>query len=289
MNAKVLKLGSLLEEEKVRGSNARCVACLAALESVITKYRVSADECLTRELYRGGIKPAVTYLSKRKKATPGVSNAVRHLEGVVASAPSQTDDDAGKRWIVDEIKRYVYERIVLAGISIAAHVAEKIREGDVVLTYGCSSLVATALLKAFDRKRFSVIVVDAHPRYEGRTLLRKLAKRGVSAQYVLINAASYAMEEATLVLLGASGVYSNGYLLSRVGTAVVALVAYDRGVPVVACCETYKIATNAKVDGVDREYYDLTPPRLITAVVTENGLAPIDMIISQTVRPFKNN
>ena len=43
--------------------------------------------------------------------------------------------------------------------------------------------------------------------------------------YVLLSAVSYVMKEATKVLLGASAMLNNGALVSRVGSALVAMTA----------------------------------------------------------------
>ena len=50
------------------------------------------------------------------------------------------------------------------------------------------------------------------------------------------------MQEVTKVLLGASGVMSNGTVISRVGTAATAMAAHALGRPVIICCETFKFA-----------------------------------------------
>ena len=44
------------------------------------------------------------------------------------------------------------------------------------------------------------------------------------------------------VFLGASAVNSNGTVVSRIGSAAVAMMADAAGVPVIICCETYKFS-----------------------------------------------
>ena len=46
----------------------------------------------------------------------------------------------------------------------------------------------------------------------------------------------------TKVLLGAAAVMSNGTVVSRVGSAAVAMAAHAWGCPVIICCETHKFA-----------------------------------------------
>jgi len=54
--------------------------------------------------------------------------------------------------------------------------------------------------------------------------------------------------QVTKVLLGAHGLLSNGYVLSSVGTSMVAMTAKARGVPVIVCCEAYKFCERVQTD-----------------------------------------
>ena len=108
-----------------------------------------------------------------------------------------------------------------------------------------------------------VIVVDSRPKLEGKELLRSLTNRGISCTYVLISALSYVMAEVTKVMLGASAMLSNGNVVSRVGTASVALMANQCKVPVLVCCETYKFSEKVGSLGIQT----LGPYILFPAVV----------------------
>jgi translation initiation factor eIF-2B subunit delta len=54
---------------------------------------------------------------------------------------------------------------------------------------------------------------------------------------------------ANLVLLGTHALHANGALYARAGTAMVAMMAKERSVPVLACCETYKFTNSVPFDG----------------------------------------
>lgn len=176
---------------------------------------------------------------------------------------------------------------------------------DIVFMECCvfsSSLINYILIEAHNRQvDFRVIVVDARPFSEGQELLRRLSTKGIRCSYVLINAVSFVMPEVTKVLLGAHALLANGYVMSRAGTAQVALVAHSFNVPVLVCCETHKFSERFQTDAIvynelgDCEdtsddtttssgtrsrisplilNYDVTPPELVTAVVTEVSVLP---------------
>lgn len=73
-----------------------------------------------------------------------------------------------KSHLQSRISHFIRDRIEFAGKVIHSNASAKIRDGDVVLTYGRSSVVEGTLLKAWENgRRFSVIVVDGRPALEG--------------------------------------------------------------------------------------------------------------------------
>ena len=54
--------------------------------------------------------------------------------------------------------------------------------------------------------------------------------------------------QVTKVMLGAHALLANGYVMSRVGSSQVAMVANVYNVPVLVCCETYKFVERVQTD-----------------------------------------
>lgn len=54
--------------------------------------------------------------------------------------------------------------------------------------------------------------------------------------------------QVSKVFLGAHALLANGYVMSRVGTSQIALVAKAFNVPVLVCCETYKFCERVQTD-----------------------------------------
>lgn len=50
------------------------------------------------------------------------------------------------------------------------------------------------------------------------------------------------------MFLGAHGLLANGFVMSRVGTALISLIAKARNVPVLVCSETYKFCELVQTD-----------------------------------------
>jgi translation initiation factor eIF-2B subunit delta len=172
--------------------------------------------------------------------------------------------------LVERIEHFIKERITVADRLIVENGMQKIQNGDVVLTYAKSSVVEALLLEA---KRsgyeFRVVVVDSRPMFEGKGydaqpfngfhrshiqsgkhLLRRLVSAGIDCTYVLLSSIYVVLKDVTKVILGAHALLNNGAVYSRIGTAMVAMAASDKQIPVMVCCETYKFVNRTQVDSL---------------------------------------
>ena len=73
-------------------------------------------------------------------------------------------------------------------------------------------------------KKVRVIVCDSRPKLEGKNMVRRLMEAGIQCTYVLPNGLGVVMKEVNKVIIGASAVLSNGDVMARSGTSVVAMV-----------------------------------------------------------------
>jgi len=179
-----------------------------------------------------------------------MGNAIRFLKTRIAKLPTLPEAEA-KTSLVAQIDTFVQDKIFFADKEIVKHAVTKIRDGDVLLTHGCSCVVEMILLRAKELgKRFRVVIVDSRPKLEGKGLLRRLLSKNINCTYTHLNATPYIMHEVTRVFLGAASVLANGTVYSRVGTACVAMVAHAQSVPVMICCETYKFHERVQLDSI---------------------------------------
>jgi len=319
----IICLGLKYADGSISGSNARCVAMLAAFKEVILDYRTPVSKSLHRDL-ETGIKPMIQFLIDCRPLSISMGNAINYLKKAIISTAQMTEDQA-KAELIRRIENFVIERIQLADKVIASHAITKINNGDVVLTYASSHVVELLLKTAFDEEKdFRVVVVDSSPRKEGKELFTRLVQYGLQCSYVLINAISFIMKEVTKVFVGASTLLANGNVVSRAGTAVVAMVAYNNNVPVMVCCETYKFAERVQLDSIcfnelgDPDellsatkgtseithrledwrnnpklkllnlVYDLTPMKFVMMVITEIGMIP-PTAVPVVIREYTQN
>ncbi|KOC13524.1 translation initiation factor eif-2b delta subunit [Aspergillus flavus AF70] len=250
----VLALGLQMRDYVVCGSSARCVATLLAFKRVIEAYTTPLGTSLSRHLTTH-LSHQITYLSTCRPLSISQGNAIRALKLAISSIDPSVPEASAKATLSDFIDNFIREKITVADQVIATSAAEKIQDGDVIVTFAGSSIVKQTLLTAYKQgKKFRVSIIDSRPLFEGKNLARTLANAGLEVQYSLVNGISHAIKDATKVFLGAHAMTSNGRLYSRVGTALVAMSAKERAggveVPVIVCCETVKFTDRVALDSI---------------------------------------
>jgi translation initiation factor eIF-2B subunit delta len=237
-----------------------------------------------------------------------MGNAFTFLKTAVQSLDRDLPLAEAKEILQETVLRYLQERLEYAGRAIAQHAISKLQmSGDVILTFGHSEVMEVLLTTAHAQgMEFYVWVADSRPLLEGRKLLDTLEKAGIACGYVQLNALTYVMQHVTKVFLGASALMSNGSIYGRVGTACVALLAQDHHIPVLVCCETYKISNKVQLESITQNelgnpdallpptqhtdgndggasqpnykvlnlMYDVTPSEFVSGIVTELGIIP---------------
>ncbi len=104
----------------------------------------------------------------------------------------------------------------------------------VIFTH-CHSSVVTGILKEAHKqgKEFDVICTETRPRYQGRLTAQELADAGIHVIQVVDSAMRWAIKnyEVDLILIGADAITSDGTVLNKIGSRLLALVAKEEHVP----------------------------------------------------------
>lgn len=138
-----------------------------------------------------------------------------------------------------------------------------------------------------------VIVLEGRPRYEGREVALALQKASIATTLITDAQADIFLPRCHAVIVGADSVLTNGDIFNKAGTALLAWAAHGHSVPLYVLCETLKIATYtwqgdlAQLEEKEAEevwehpaegiairnfYFDHTPARLVTKLITERGI-----------------
>ena len=139
--------------------------------------------------------------------------------------------------IIEKYKNQYYDMLQKSKKRIAEIGARRFPAASknfIVMTHCHSSLVTAILLEAKKQgKDFKVINTETQPRLQGRKTAKKLLKAGVEVIHVVDSAMRWAVRhyQVDLILIGADSITSEGTIINKIGSRLLALVAHEEHVP----------------------------------------------------------
>ncbi len=249
-------------------------------------------------------------MSARPSMAPVLNIIMRLLD--ILSGNAEMDLDSIRRLTISEADELI-ESSIQAVAQIAGYVSKLIAGGDIIMTHSYSSTVVTALKEAFTRHgSIGVIATRSGPGRTGERIAQQLGLYGVPVTFIDDAAVGLYVSKVNKVLVGADRICADGKIINGIGTYQLALAAERAGIPLYVLCETLKFDPRLRGDEVELEekevsevvepgilppdvivknpYFDVTPPGLVTGIITENGLlAPQDVINYMEKHPVKDD
>ncbi len=229
----------------------------------------------------------------------------------IASSVKGSADEL-REAVLSEAQRIADEDVEI-NKRMAEHGATLINDGDTIIHHCNTGALAavdwgTALgviRTAHEQgKKIHVLVDETRPRLQGARLTAwELEQYGISYEIISDNTAGYFLKagKAQKCFVGSDRTAANGDVANKIGTYMLALAACDNGVPFYPVVPTSTVdlslshgdqipieerdpeevlglefkgervaPKNAKARNIA---FDVTPNRLVTAIVTENGIA----------------
>jgi methylthioribose-1-phosphate isomerase len=239
----------------------------------------------------GGQTPGASGGAPAGPLVPGWLAAVRDRLRAEASEIAAEDERANRR-----MGRYGQE-LLPGKCSILTHCnAGALATGG----YGTALGVIRAAVEA--GKDISVFVDETRPLWQGARLTAwEMVQEGIPATLITDNMAGWFMSQGLVdvAIVGADRIAANGDVANKIGTYSVAVLAGAHGIPFYVAAPRSTIDLEAKsgrdivieeraADEIRRPYglelappgikvanpaFDVTPARLITAIITEAGVA----------------
>jgi len=267
-----------------------------------------------------GLKRASAYLKTSRPTAVNLFWALDRLERVgEQAAEAASSPDGLLERLLDEARAIETEDRAMCR-AIGRNGAELIGDGQGVLTHCNAGGLATAdygtalavIFSAAEAgKRLQVFADETRPLLQGARLTAwELQKRGVPVTLICDGMAAQVMKEGKVqaVVVGADRIAANGDVANKIGTYGVAVSAAAHGIPfyVAAPSSTFDLslpdgsaipieerdpreithgfgrATAPEGIEVYNPAFDVTPARLVTAIITERGV--IRPVNAETVR-----
>ena len=289
---------------RVRGAPAIGIA--GALGAVLGIWDSSAD---TYEVFSSELKEATDYLATSR---PTAVNLFWALDRITRTAEenSKLTISEIKNILLAEAHAIIEEDKAMCR-AIGKHGMALLNENDTILTHCnagglATSDYGTALAVMFSAhkagKKISVFADETRPLLQGARLTTwELMQAGIDVTLICDNMAAQVMKEGKIqnVIVGADRIAANGDTANKIGTYNVAILADAHDIPFYVAAPTstldFNLKTGAEIPIEQRSSeeitegfgkvtapegvkvyspaFDVTPASLVTAIITEKGVA----------------
>jgi methylthioribose-1-phosphate isomerase len=260
-------------------------------------------------MLKDDMQKAVLVLIEARPTAVNLNWALTRVMNQVEESEANVDEI--RQLVLDEAQALADEDVQI-NQQMARHGAELIDDGDTIIHHCNTGALAAVdwgtalgvLRMAHELgKNIHVLLDETRPRLQGARLSAwELQQYGIPYDIISDNAAGYFLQSGRVqkVVFGADRVVKNGDVANKIGTYMLALAAHDNGIPAYAIVPTSTVdlslahgglipieernpdeVLNVKVRGRNiapqgstarNPAFDITPNRLVTAIVTENGV-----------------
>lgn len=308
--------------EAIRSMVVRGAPAIGATAAFGLALAAQQSEAKSLEELRRDLNAAAELLKATRPTAVNLSWALDRTLSVVSEFDGSVDELRAK--VLDEACKIADEDVAI-NQRMAQQGATLIDDGDVIIHHCNTGSLATVewgtalgvIRMAHEQgKKIHVLVDETRPRLQGARLTAwELQQYHIPFDIITDNAAGYFLSkgQAHKVLFGADRIAANGDVANKIGTYMLALAAFDNGVPFYPVVPTSTIDLSLahgdlipieernpqEVLGLEFEgqrvapqnakarniAFDVTPNRLVTGIVTENGVAypPFDASLRHMV------
>ncbi len=308
-----------IKDMVVRGAPA--IGAAAAFGLALAAYESTAAS--STELF-DYLQAASETLKAARPTAVNLAWAVDRVLWVAERMKDERSADELRRLVLDAAQRIADEDVEI-NKRMAGHGAALIDDGDTIIHHCNTGALATVdwgtalgvIRTAHEQgKRIHVLVDETRPRLQGARLTAwELEQYGIPYEIISDNMAGYFLRAGKVqkVLFGGDRVAANGDVANKIGTYMLALAAHDNNVAAYAVVPTSTVDLSLEHGGLipieerDPEEvlgiqfhgervapieaearniaFDVTPNRLITGIVTENGVVypPFEINLKKTV------
>ena len=255
----------------------------------------------------------INYLENAKKilfeTRPTAVNLSWGLDKIMQIAKNAENVDEIRKSVVDAAKRMADEDIQI-NMTMGKNGSELFNDNDTIMTHCNAGALATVgygtalgVIRATkdSGKNIKVIATETRPIQQGSRLTAfELKHDGIDVSLIPDTAVGYTMANDLVngVIVGADRILRTGHVFNKIGTYQVATMAKKHNIPfyVAAPLSTFDLQSKpddiiieqrkasevtgigdkrTAPDGIDviNPAFDMTPPELISAIITENGVA----------------
>jgi ribose 1,5-bisphosphate isomerase len=219
---------------EIRGARNIAIAAIRAIETLANQTKAKNKEEFLAELLE-----AKEILFASRETEPLMRNVIRWIISQVEKSGEIKVKELAK--IVSSVSEQFLKSLEESKEKIAEIGARRIRNNSVILTHCHSSTVTYMLKKAKEKgKIFEVICTETRPLLQGRITAREMLELDVKTTFIVDSAARFFMNQVDMVIVGADAITSEGNVINKIGTSMIALAAHEARTPFYVVSELLK-------------------------------------------------
>lgn len=219
---------------EVQGARNVAVAAIKAIETLAKETKAKNKKEFLKEL-----SEAKEILFSSRETEPFMRNAVRWIISQVEKSVHEKVEELAE--IVSLASQEFLKNLEDSKGKIAEIGGRRIRNNSVILTHCHSSTVTYLLRRAkLEGRSFEVICTESRPVFQGRITTKEMLELGVKTTLIVDSAARFFMNQVDLVIVGADAITSEGNVVNKIGTSMIALIAQEARTPFYVVSELLK-------------------------------------------------
>ncbi len=296
------RVAEAIERMEIRGAPAIGVAAAFGVALAASSFEGSDISS-----FRSFLMKVIERFERTRPTAVNLFWALDRLRSLIVSYVGEVD--RLKELLIEEAMK-IYKEDIEVNKLIGYYGSQLIDDGDVILTHCNAGALATAgygtalgVIRSawYSGKRIKVVATETRPVLQGaRLTVWELIKEGIPVVLITDSMVGYLMSKGMIskVIVGADRILSTGHVINKIGTYTIAVVASRHRIPFYVAAPTSTIDLRKKVDEVVIEErdpnevryvlgkllitvpnvdvlnpsFDITPPELITAIITEKGV-----------------
>ncbi len=214
---------------EIQGASNVAKAGIKALSDYINSISFSNKNQLIPHLIE-----AKNIIFQTRETEPALQNCLKLIIKKVEK--SQLDAESDLKNLVSQAAEFYINRISSATNEIGKIGARRVADGMVIMTHCHSSAAEQILVQAkLENKDFQVICTETRPKFQGRITAKVLTDAGIPTIMVVDSAMRWILKnyekDVDMVITGADAITSEGTVLNKIGSRLLALAAAESHVP----------------------------------------------------------
>lgn len=235
MQESIRNTAERIRKLEIQGATNVAIAAIRAIDTMTQQTKAK-----NRAEFLCELAEAKAVLSASRETEPLLRNAIRWIVNQVEKSNQKTAK--GLSELVSSASHQFMNCIEDSKERIAEIGSKRLRDGSVIFTHCHSSTVTCLLEKAKHVGRdFEVICTETRPLFQGKITAKELLKSGIKTTMIVDSATRFFMNQVDLVIVGSDAITSEGNVINKIGTSMIALAAHEARTPFYVVSELLKL------------------------------------------------